>query len=57
MNLRCTFHVSPISPQPKPEPKRMPSVVDVEVEITEDVAPRGRAFETWSRARGWASED
>jgi hypothetical protein len=58
MNLRCVFHVSPAtSTQVKPERPRMPSVVDVDVDFVDEPMPRGRAFETWSRARGWASED
>jgi hypothetical protein len=58
MNLRCTFHVSPVSNiQAKPERKRLPSFAEVDVDFTEEQIPRGRSFETWSRARGWASED
>lgn len=58
MNLRSTFHVSPFTTtQPaKQERPRMPSVVDIEVEVEEQM-PRGRSFETWTRARGWGSED
>lgn len=59
MNLRCVFHVSPaVTNAPaKPERQPMPSLVDVEVEFVDDPPPRGRSFETWTRARGWASED
>ena len=59
MNLRCTFHVSPMtSAKPAAEVRpRMPSVVDIEVDFVEDPMPRGRSHETWSRARGWGSED
>jgi hypothetical protein len=61
MNLRCVFHVpGPVekteqSP-PKPPP-RMPSLVDVDIDFVDEPEPRGRSYETWSRARGWASED
>jgi hypothetical protein len=59
MNLRCTFHVSPMTTaQPtKPERPRMPSVVDIEVDWQPEPMPRGRTAETWQRARGWGSED
>jgi hypothetical protein len=61
MNLRCVFHVSPASTvQPKAEQReRLPSTespVDLAA-IEAQAKPRGRSFETWSRARGWASED
>lgn len=59
MNLRCVFHLSPTAVsnvQSTAERKRMPSVVD-EVEVESSPTPRGRSFETWTRARGWASED
>jgi hypothetical protein len=56
MNLRCVFHVSPtVTATPKRDAaqrQRMPSVVDTDAS---DDRPRGRSFETWSRARGWAS--
>ena len=35
----------------------MPSVVDIEVDYVEEPMPRGRSHETWTRARGWGSED
>jgi hypothetical protein len=58
MNLRCLFHVSPIAnAQPKPQRQRMPSVVDADSAPNEPPRPRGRSVETWSRARGWGSED
>lgn len=58
MNLRCTFHVSPMMTTPAKEEKpRMPSMVDIEVDYVEDPMPRGRSHETWARARGWGSED
>ena len=59
MNLRCVFHVSPAvtSAQAKPERQPMPSLLDLEVDFVDEPAPRGRSFETWTRARGWASED
>ncbi|MBX3230742.1 MAG: hypothetical protein KIT84_00885 [Labilithrix sp.] len=59
MNLRCTFHVSPMTATPasQPERPRMPSVVDIEVDFVDEPAPRGRSVETWTRARGWGSED
>jgi hypothetical protein len=57
MNLRCVFHVSPIAnAQPKQERQRHPSVIDAQ-ELKPALRPRGRSVETWSRARGWASED
>ena len=57
MNLRCVFHVSPAaSSEPKPERQRMPSI-DIQVDTADEPRPRGRSFETWSRARGWVSED
>lgn len=57
MSVRCTFHVSSTAiPQPKPERRSMPSI-EVEVDSAEEKKPRGRSFETWTRARGWASED
>ncbi len=60
MNLRCVFHVSPaVTTAPtKPERPAMPSLIDVEVEFVDEPQPRGRSFETWTRARrGWSSED
>lgn len=59
MNLRCVFHVSPTvtRAQATEERKRMPSVVDIEIDVAEEPLPRGRSHETWTRARGWASED
>lgn len=61
MNLKCVFHVSPatIRTAPKQEVQRprMPSLLDVDVEWVDDPAPRGTSIQTWSRARGWESED
>ena len=59
MNLRCVFHVSPTvaNAQSKPERQPMPSVLDVEVDFVDEPQPRGRSFETWTRARGWSSEE
>jgi hypothetical protein len=62
MNLKCVFHVPTptIRTAPKklePVRPRMPSLLDLEVEWVDDPAPRGRSIETWTRARGWASED
>ncbi|MFO0737360.1 MAG: hypothetical protein U0270_15830 [Labilithrix sp.] len=58
MNLRCTFHVSPMTSSKTQEQRpRMPSVVDIEVDYVEEPMPRGRSHETWTRARGWGSED
>src|SRR5262249_33275924 len=60
MNLRCVFHVSPANPAQAKPARSAPAASEV-VGITEPQAeqpkPRGRSFETWSRARGWASED
>jgi hypothetical protein len=56
MNLRCTFHV-PTTTQSQEQRPRMPSVVDIEVDYVEEPMPRGRSHETWTRARGWGSED
>jgi hypothetical protein len=58
MNLRSLFRVSPMPPAPpKAERERMPSVIDVDIDYVDEPQPRGRSFETWTRARGWASED
>lgn len=59
MNLRCVFHVSPAvtSAQAKPVRPRVPSLIDVDVDFVDEPPPRGRSFETWTRARGWSSED
>ncbi len=59
MNLRCLFHVSPLASTSEPTPPRkaMPSVVEIETDGTDVERPRGTSFETWNRARGWASED
>lgn len=64
MNLRPLFHVSPSSKAPPAgapvqaaPPQRMPSLVDVDIDFVDDPEPRGRSYETWWRARGWASED
>ncbi|MBX3262420.1 MAG: hypothetical protein KIS78_26995 [Labilithrix sp.] len=59
MNLRCVFHVSPAvtSAQTKPVRPRVPSLIDVDVDFVDEPPPRGRSFETWTRARGWSSED
>jgi hypothetical protein len=58
MNLRCVFHVTPLPPQAKPlKPEDSPPPADKVEVVQEPPRPRGRSFETWSRARGWASED
>ena len=59
MNLRCVFHVSPVTTnnEIKPERPHMPSLLDVDVDFVDEPQPRGRSFETWTRARGWSSED
>lgn len=59
MNLRCVFHVSPAQTvqASAQERKRMPSLIDVDIDYVDEPEPRGRSFETWTRARGWASED
>lgn len=59
MTLRCVFHVSPTTTraQASAERERMPSAIDIDVEVTDEPLPRGRSYETWTRARGWASED
>jgi hypothetical protein len=61
MNLRCVFHVTPAAPaiqaKPQPERPRMPSMLDLDVTFVDEPQPRGRSFETWTRARGWSSED
>ncbi len=36
---------------------KMVSLVDVEVEWDDTPAPRGVSAESWSRARGWSSDD
>ncbi len=52
------FHISPAQTvQAEPERKRMPSLIDVDIDYVDEPEPRGRSFETWTRARGWASED
>jgi hypothetical protein len=61
MNLKCVFHVSPASvrtspPQQQMRP-RMPSLLDVDIEYVDEPAVRGTSIETWTRARGWSSED
>lgn len=62
MNLRCVFHVSPVTirnangDQQAARP-RMPSLLDLDIEWVDEPAPRGASYETWQRARGWASED
>ena len=56
MNLRCTFHVQSTTPTQEPRAK-MPSMIDVEVDYVDEPMPRGRSHETWTRARGWGSED
>jgi hypothetical protein len=63
MNLRCVFHVSPVSirnataPQQQAMRPRMPSLLDLDIEWVDEPAPRGASIETWQRARGWSSED
>jgi hypothetical protein len=58
MNLRCVFHITPANTaQAKTDRQRMPSVIDVDVDFVDEPQPRGRSFETWTRARGWSSED
>jgi hypothetical protein len=62
MNLRCAFHVSPVTirnatPERQAPRPRMPSLLDLDIEWVDEPGPRGASFETWQRARGWASED
>ena len=61
MNLKCVFHVSPASvrtaTRQEPMRPRMPSLLDVDVDWVEEPQPRGASIETWTRARGWSSED
>jgi hypothetical protein len=60
MNLRCVFHVSPASTvqaKASPKPLNDGDMPEATAAQPEPQRPRGRAFETWSRARGWASED
>ena len=62
MNLRCVFHVSPVTIRAATTPAqpvrpRMPSLLDLDIEWVDDPAPRGASIETWRRARGWSSED
>ena len=61
MNLKCVFHVSPAgaqTPAPRQEVRpRMATMLDLDVEWVEDPHPRGTSIETWTRARGWSSED
>lgn len=55
MNLR--FHVSPNAPKPAASREPAPSLLDIDITYAEETEPRGRSHETWSRARGWMSED
>lgn len=60
MNLRCVFHVSPVTIQTAEKKEvrpRMPSLLDLDITWDEDPKPRGASIETWNRARGWATED
>jgi hypothetical protein len=66
MNLRCVFHVSPVTIHTRAEPlraeraevrPRMPSLLDLDITWDEEAKPRGASIETWNRARGWATED
>jgi hypothetical protein len=59
MNIRCVFHVSPtVTNTPlKRDPEPIPASVDIAVAGADAPRPRGRSFETWSRGRGWTSED
>jgi hypothetical protein len=61
MNLKCVFHVSPASgsstPAKEPMRPRMPSLLDLDVEYEDIPEPRGTSIKTWTRARGWGSED
>ncbi len=58
MNLRSLFRVpTQTAPSNESARERMPSVIDVDVDFVDDPQPRGRSFETWTRARAWASED
>ena len=60
MNLKCVFHVSPASirtPEPQAARARMPSLLDLDIEWSDQPEPRGTSYETWQRARGWSSED
>lgn len=56
MNLRPIFHV-PATIQAERSRPRMPSLIDVDIDFVDEPEVRGRSFETWNRARGWASED
>jgi hypothetical protein len=62
MNLRCVFHIhggpqaSTVTAKPAPRAS-MPSLLDLDIEFVDEPELRGRSAETWSRARGWASED
>lgn len=60
MNLRCVFHVPSVTlhaAEPKAARPRMPSLLDLDITWDEEPKPRGRAHETWNRARGWQTED
>ncbi|AKU98640.1 hypothetical protein AKJ09_05304 [Labilithrix luteola] len=60
MNLKCVFHVSPVSvrtPERQSPRARMPSLLDLDIEWVDEPQPRGASIETWQRARGWSSED
>jgi hypothetical protein len=35
----------------------MPSLLDLDVTWVDEPPPRGTSIETWTRARGWSSED
>jgi hypothetical protein len=57
MNLRSLFRVPTQTAPSTKSRERMPSVIDVDVDFVDEPQPRGRSFETWTRARAWASED
>lgn len=62
MNLRCVFHVSPVTIQEAAAPEaaarpRMPSLLDLDIEWVDESAPRGASIRTWERSRAWSSED
>lgn len=60
MNLRCVFHIPTVGPevaQRTPARAKMPSLLDIDIEYVDEPKPRGVSIETWSRARGWSTED
>jgi hypothetical protein len=60
MNLKCAFHVTPVSAAPSPPQEvraKMLTLLHVDIDWEDDQPPRGASIETWRRARGWATED